>query len=73
MKTWLSDYSKCDICGGPIKGKVEYFVDGQTKMGPWALMCPTCFKRHGVAIKVGYGQKYDGKTGKLIAGGSSLK
>ena len=67
MKKWLSDYDSCDMCGAPIKGVAEYFVDGQTKMGPWALMCPTCFKKYGVAIKYGYGQKYDGKTAKLLS------
>lgn len=69
-KKWLSNFDNCDICKTPLKGKVEYFVDGKTKMGSWALMCPECFKQYGFKIEYGYGQKYDGTTGILLAGGS---
>jgi len=68
MKKWLSKFDKCDICGGDIKGHEEFFVDGKTKFGPWALMCPDCFLEHGTGIGLGKGQKYDGKTAELIAG-----
>jgi len=66
---WLSNYDKCDICGCRIKGVVPYFVDGKTKYGPWGLLCPECHKQYGVGVGYGIGQKYNGKTGKLMAGG----
>ena len=68
-KRWMSPFDECDICHGPIKNHVPWFVDGMTKQGPWGLMCPKCFKEHGVKIAYGFGQKYNGKTGKLMAGG----
>lgn len=67
-KRWLSPYEKCDICGEQIKGVAEFFVDGKTEMGPWALMCPKCFEKYGIKIGYGVGQKYDGNTGELLAG-----
>lgn len=71
-KYWLSDYIKCDICHGPIKGKVEYFVDGKVKgHSYWALMCPICYKSHGVNLGPGLGQKYHGITAELLEGGCS--
>jgi hypothetical protein len=69
MDKWLSDYSKCDICGKRIKGRVKWFVDGKTRMGPWALMCPQCFELDGVGLGIGLGQKYNGTTAELIEGG----
>jgi hypothetical protein len=72
-KRWMSNYDECDICHGPIKNKVDFFVDGQIKGSScWALMCPQCFKKYGVGIKYGIGQKYDGHTGLLLEGGSDL-
>lgn len=71
-KKWLSNYDNCDICGCQIKGAVPYFVDGKTKSGPWGLLCPNCHKRYGVGIGYGIGQKYDGTTAELIAGGYVL-
>jgi len=66
---WLSNYDKCDICNNQIKNKVKWFVDGKTKSGAWALMCPSCFKKFGVGLGTGKGQKYDGTTAELIEGG----
>lgn len=48
--------------------KEEYFVDGKTQMGPWALMCPRCFKLYGVGLGTGRGQKYDSKTLEKVEG-----
>ena len=71
VKRWLSPFDSCDICKGPIKGKVPYFVDGKLKgHSMWALMCPKCFEKHGAGIGYGGGQKYDGTTGILLEGGS---
>ena len=41
----------CDFCGKPA----EY--DARTKMGPWANMCETCYKKQGVGLGLGKGQK----------------
>jgi len=41
---------KCDFC------EVQAYVDGKTKIGIWANMCKTCFKKHGVGIGLGKGQ-----------------
>jgi hypothetical protein len=69
-KKWLSSYDKCDICNGVIKGAVEYFIDGKVRGNSgWALMCPSCFKKHGIKIGPGFGQKYHGTTAELLEGG----
>lgn len=39
-------------------GKHGEFVDGRTQMGPWANMCMTCHRRHGVGLGTGKGQRY---------------
>jgi ribosomal protein S14 len=56
LKKILGDkYSKnseetCDFCGK----RAGY--DGRTAMGPWAFMCPTCFRERGVGLGLGKGQ-----------------
>lgn len=53
---WTGDApASCDICNGTI-GAV--FVDGKTKMGPWANMCGNCAKAYGVGFGTGRGQMY---------------
>lgn len=53
---WLSQVpEKCDICEMKIK---DTFIDGRTKIGPWACMCQTCHKRHGAGLGLGVGQKF---------------
>lgn len=32
--------SKCDICDADLK---DAYIDGRTRRGPWANMCPSCF------------------------------
>ena len=60
--TWAGDVETCDVCNIKI---TEKFVDGKTQMGPWALMCPKCFRAHGRGLGLGLGQQYtrrdDGK------------
>lgn len=34
------------------------FVDGATRMGPWAIMCARCARMRGVGIGRGMGQRY---------------
>jgi len=42
----------CDFCGFR-----EAAYDAKTKQGPWAYMCEECFKKHGVGLGVGLGQR----------------
>ena len=51
-KKWIGE-TTCDICKTDLT-KEEYFVDAPIKNGPWALMCPTCYKTQGKM----FGQKY---------------
>jgi hypothetical protein len=68
-KKWLSPAEKCDICGAILHDTSEYFVDGKTIYGPWALMCPICHEDVGCGLGCGLGQKYDTKTKELLEGG----
>ncbi len=43
----------CDFCGK----QAEY--DAATKFGPWANMCESDFKVHGVGLGTGRGQKLE--------------
>lgn len=47
-KKWLGSI-KCDMCGTACEDE-DYFVDGSTWQGPWALMCPTCYASHGTNL-----------------------
>lgn len=55
--------TKCDLCGRDLK---QQYVDGRTKIGPWATMCALCHHTHGVGIGIGRGQRFDLKTGKQL-------
>lgn len=74
VKKWIGGGRlECDICLNfhyktTDLTKEEFFVDGKTQMGPWALMCPRCFKLYGVGIGTGKGQKYDSKTLEKVEG-----
>lgn len=36
------------------------FIDGKTKMGPWAGMCESCFRRYGFGrYGTGFAQRYE--------------
>lgn len=46
----------CDLCQARgRKQKASY--DGKTQMGPWAYMCGADFKRYGVGLGTGKGQR----------------
>lgn len=48
--------SACDLCKAPI---IKVFVDGATRMGPWANMCVSCFRSVGRGrFGTGFGQRY---------------
>lgn len=53
-KTWNGN-TTCDLCGRELTTEL---VDGQTRFGQWAVMCPKCHKAHGVGLGQGRGQKY---------------
>ena len=46
---------ECNLCG---KDRLSEFVDGKTRMGPWANMCLPCYRKVGVGLGVGRGQRY---------------
>ncbi|MCP4897354.1 MAG: hypothetical protein GY906_10320 [bacterium] len=41
----------CDFC------KEDARYDGKTRTGPWAYMCPTHWRAHGMKLGTGWGQK----------------
>lgn len=45
------EYPACDFCGDLA------LYDGKTILGPWAYMCPDCFKEYGIGIGLGMGQR----------------
>ena len=64
---WLSPVGKVDDFEDRISDEI---IDGKTIYGPWALMTPISFKKHGVGrLGTGYGQRYkkqpDGKWLKI--------
>jgi len=64
MKTWMSaPPTECDLCQCKIK---KTFIDGATRMGPWACMCPTCHKSEGRGLGLGKGQEYKFTDGKWV-------
>lgn len=54
-KEWLGLISTCNMCGSII---ANTFIDGKTKKGYWAIMCPECFKKYGIGLGTGKGQRY---------------
>ena len=56
---------QCEICGEPLTNE---FIDGRTKIGFWANMCPACHKEFGVGLGIGKGQKFKIKAGVVRRG-----
>lgn len=51
----MNKTTTCDFC----KVETETWVDGKTIHGPWANMCPECYKKHGIGqFGTGLGQLY---------------
>lgn len=65
---WRGQTEKCEVCGGDLYlyQNEHWYVDGKTIHGPWALMCASCFKKHGIGLGIGKGQKYDADTNEQI-------
>ena len=51
--------TQCEVCGGKL---TDEFIDGKTKVGFGAIMCPACHKEFGVGLGLGKGQKYEMKV-----------
>lgn len=74
FRSYMADYwfskkpEKCDMCQGSIN---NYFIDGKTVYGSWAIMHKACHSQYGVGLGTGKGQAYklqeDGKW-KKVAG-----
>ena len=74
-KKWMSRAPKgCDICNREFIEtdgwylNDDWFVDGRTKFGPWAIICKQCFPFVGTGLGLGKGQKYDLDTLEKIEG-----
>lgn len=68
-KYWMGTPPEtCDTCEAAIDLE---FIDGATKMGPWAHMCPTCFilgpglNKLGLGIGQRYQKQDDGRFKKI--------
>ena len=66
-KKWLGKAEFCDLCRQSLQDG-DFFVDGRTSFGSWALLCPACFEKHGSGLGTGKGQKYDSKTFEKLEG-----
>lgn len=56
---------KCEICDNKLG---EFFVDGRTIFGPWAILCEKCYESFGCGLGVGNGQKYKTSNGEGVEG-----
>jgi hypothetical protein len=66
-KKWFGPITTCDICTESLLN-YKYFIDGRTRRGPWALMCPPCWATVGTGLGTGRGQKYNTETRVKVAG-----
>ena len=67
-KKWLGTWpASCGICEVGLDC-AETFYDARTERGPWGLLCPECFRAHGVGLGTGKGQEYDTETLIKIGG-----
>ncbi len=67
-KKWRGNWpASCDFCHDDLQ-TTELFMDGRTRMGPWALMCPECHNLHGVGVGPGKAQAYDSDTREKFVG-----
>jgi hypothetical protein len=53
---WMGDnINQKDDFGRPI---TDEFIDGKTRLGPWAIMSPTTHRIQGMGLGMGRGQRY---------------
>ena len=61
----ISSPHYCDFCGDvgtETVAKVEAKYDAATEMGPWADMCEAHYRRYGIGLGLGLGQRLILKT-----------
>jgi Reverse transcriptase (RNA-dependent DNA polymerase). len=70
---YINPPEHCGVCLTGLSNQ-KYFVDGKTKVGPFACMCESCFKEHGEGVGYGMGQLYkrNSKEWVLVAGVESV-
>ena len=51
IEVTVSNIPQCQFCSAPAA------YDAKTHMGPWAYLCEKCFKRHGIGLGLGKGQR----------------
>ncbi len=57
-ETYVTKLPPCDIHLYERNGTVvPAKYDAKTKKGPWANMCESCFRTHGIGLGVGRGQR----------------
>lgn len=59
VKTWAGKVPATDDFGHSI---TTTFIDGKTKLGPWAIMSPKSHDKYGVGLGTGKGQRYVQRT-----------
>ena len=57
-KKWYGTIGDCDGCKTDLNDG-HFFFDAKTTFGSWGLLCESCFKKYGVGLGSGLGQKYD--------------
>ena len=70
VKKWMGGVPKdCDLCHNPFGYKnTMVFIDGKTRFGPWAIMCPACHRDQALGLGTGRGQAYQLDTLHKIGG-----
>lgn len=53
----------CDMCKA---NKLQEYMDAKTKFGMWGNLCPSCFKKFGIKLGTGFGQRYVFTAGKYV-------
>lgn len=53
---WTAPVGGFDDFDYPISKRI---IDGKTKQGPWAIMTPQSYVKHGVGLGIGLGQLYE--------------
>ncbi len=65
-RTWMGGVpTECQLCHVPL---TTTFIDGKTRFGPWAIMCPACHRDQAFGLGVGRGQAYQLDTLQKIGG-----
>ena len=51
IEATVSNIPQCQFCSAPAA------YDAKTRMGPWAYLCERCFKKDGIGLGLGKGQR----------------